>query len=275
MVKKRSAGEWLFDAFNVILMIALIVITLYPVYYVALCSISDSSALLGNRGVMLLPKGLSPEAYKAVFNNPNIFTGYKTTLIVVVFGTLLNVIMTAVGAFLVTRKKFAVRKIVSYMMVFTMFFNGGMIPTYMMVYKWLGLGDTLWALILPTAISTYNLLIMKSNFEALPDSLEEAAAIDGANDVMVLFRIVLPLSTPIIAVMVLFYGVTHWNSWFNAMMYIRTRSKYPLQLILREVLLMNDTNGMSASASMSDQFMIGESIKYATIMVATVPILCV
>ena len=116
---------------------------------------------------------------------------------------------------------------------------------------------------------------MKSNFEALPDSLEEAAAIDGANDVMVLFRIVLPLSTPIIAVMVLFYGVTHWNSWFNAMMYIRTRSKYPLQLILREVLLMNDTNGMSASASMSDQFMIGESIKYATIMVATVPILCV
>lgn len=119
------------------------------------------------------------------------------------------------------------------------------------------------------------MMIMKSNFESLPDSLEEAAKIDGANDITVLFRIILPLSMPIIAVMILFYGVAQWNSWFNAMLYIRDRAKYPLQLILREVLLMNDTSGMGASASAGDQYMIGESIKYATIMVATVPILFV
>lgn len=275
MIKKRSAGEYLFDGLNVVLMLVLVFITVYPLYYIAVCSISDSNQLIGARGMIFFPKGMNLRAYQSVFNNPNILTGYRTTIVVVVFGTLLNVIMTAIGAFLITRKKFAVRKVVSYMMVFTMFFSGGMIPTYLMVYKWLHLGDTLWALILPTAISTYNLLIMKSNFETLPDSLEEAAKIDGANDITVLVRIILPLSMPIIAVMILFYGVTHWNSWFQAMMYIRTRTRYPLQLILREVLLMNDVSGMGSSAAMGDQHMLGESIKYATIMVATVPILCV
>lgn len=275
MVKKRSTGEYVFDWLNVIIMLLLSLITLYPLYYVLTCSISESTQLMGARGMMLLPKGLSIASYQAVFNNPNILTGYRTTLIVVVAGTILNVIMTAIGAFLITRKKFVVGKVASYMMIFTMYFSGGMIPTYLLVYKWLNLGNTLWALILPTAISTYNLMIMKSNFASLPDSLEEAAKIDGANDIVILFRIVLPLSMPIIAVMVLFYGVAHWNSWFQAMLYIRARSKYPLQLILREVLLINDTSGMGATASVGDQYMLGESIKYATIIVATVPILCV
>ncbi len=275
MVQKRSAGEIVFDIFNVLFMLLLVFVTLYPLYYVAMCSISDSGQLMGSRGMMLLPKGFSLAAYQAVFSNPNILSGYRTTLIVVVFGTAISVMMTSIAAFLITRKQFAIRKVMAYMMVFTMFFTGGMIPTYLMVYKWLHLGNTLWALILPTAISTYNMIIMKSNFESLPDSLEEAAKIDGANDITVLFRIILPLSLPIIAVMVLFYGVAQWNSWFQAMLYIRDRSKYPLQLILREVLLMNDTSGMGATAAAGDQYMLGESIKYATIMVATVPILFV
>ncbi len=275
MVQKRSAGEIVFDVINVLFMLLLVFITLYPLYYVAMCSISDSGQLMGSRGMMLLPKGFSLAAYQAVFSNPNILSGYRTTLIVVVFGTAISVMMTAIAAFLITRKQFAIRKVMAYMMVFTMFFTGGMIPTYLMVYKWLHLGNTLWALILPTAISTYNMIIMKSNFESLPDSLEEAAKIDGANDITVLFRIILPLSLPIIAVMILFYGVAQWNSWFQAMLYIRDRSKYPLQLILREVLLMNDTSGMGATAAAGDQYMLGESIKYATIMVATVPILFV
>ncbi len=275
MVQKRSAGEIVFDIFNVLFMLLLVFVTLYPLYYVAMCSISDSGQLMGSRGMMLLPKGFSLAAYQAVFSNPNILSGYRTTLIVVVFGTAISVMMTSIAAFLITRKQFAIRKVMAYMMVFTMFFTGGMIPTYLMVYKWLHLGNTLWALILPTAISTYNMIIMKSNFESLPDSLEEAAKIDGANDITVLFRIILPLSLPIIAVMVLFYGVAQWNSWFQAMLYIQDRSKYPLQLILREVLLMNDTSGMGATAAAGDQYMLGESIKYATIMVATVPILFV
>lgn len=275
MVQKRSAREIVFDIFNVLFMLLLVFVTLYPLYYVAMCSISDSGQLMGSRGMMLLPKGFSLAAYQAVFSNPNILSGYRTTLIVVVFGTAISVMMTSIAAFLITRKQFAIRKVMAYMMVFTMFFTGGMIPTYLMVYKWLHLGNTLWALILPTAISTYNMIIMKSNFESLPDSLEEAAKIDGANDITVLFRIILPLSLPIIAVMILFYGVAQWNSWFQAMLYIRDRSKYPLQLILREVLLMNDTSGMGATAAVGDQYMLGESIKYATIMVATVPILFV
>lgn len=161
------------------------------------------------------------------------------------------------------------------MMVFTMYFSGGMIPKYLMVYKWLHLGDSVWALILPVMISTYNLLIMKANFAALPDSLEEAAKIDGANDILILFRIILPLSMPVIAVMFLYYGVGYWNSWFTAMMYLRTRAKFPLQLILREILLSNDVTSMdTGGASAGDRYLIGESLKYATIVVATVPILC-
>lgn len=275
MVKTKSFSQKIFDIFNALLMLLLVIITIYPLYYVAVCSFTDSAELMSSSGIMLLPKGFNFEAYKAVFTNPNILTGYRTTLIVLIAGTTLNVIMTAIGAFLITRKNFAVKKIISYMFIFTMYFSGGMIPTFIVVYKILGLGDSLLALILPTAISTYNMLIMKSNFEAIPDSLEESAKIDGANDIIILFRIILPLSMSIIAVMVLFYGVSRWNDWFQSMMYIRTRSKYPLQLIMREVLLMNDISGMDTGAGMTDQYMIGESIKYATIMVATVPILCV
>ena len=158
------------------------------------------------------------------------------------------------------------------MMIFTMYFSGGMIPTYIIVYNVLHLGDTLLALLLPTAISTYNLLIMKSNFMGIQDSLEESAKLDGANDIIILFRIILPLSTSILAVMVLFYGVGHWNSWFQALLYIRSRNKYPLQLILREILLINSASTMTDS---DNGYMLSTTIKYATIMVATVPILCV
>ena len=275
MIKRKTLGGTIFDIMNVVLMILLILITFYPIYYVAICSISDAGSVMSAKGNLWLPTGINFDAYKAVMSNPNIFTGYRTTLIVVIAGTLLSVFMTSIGAFLITRKQFAVKKAVSYMMIITMFFGGGMIPTYIMVYKWLHLGDTLWALILPGAINTYNLLIMKANFEAIPDSLEEAAKIDGANDIVVLFRIIMPLSMPIIAVMILFYGVSYWNSWFQAMMYIRDRKLYPLQLILREILIMNNTGNMSAGSSMSDQYMIGETIKYSTIMVATLPILFV
>ncbi len=275
MVIKKSAGEKAFTIFNVIFMILMVVVTLYPLWYVVMCSFSDGSQLIGARSYMLIPKGFSLASYAAVLKNPNILTGYRTTLIVVVFGTALNVMMTAICAFLLTRKKFAIRGVMTYMALFTMYFSGGMIPTYLVIYKWLGLGDSLWALILPTAISTYNMIIMRTNFASIPDSLEEAAKIDGANDILILFRIILPLSVPIIAVMVLFYGVAHWNSWFNALLYIRTRSKYPLQLVLREILLINDTSQMTSGASGADRFSLSESIKYATIVVATVPILVV
>lgn len=275
MVYKKSIGSKIFDAFNHIFMAGVILITLYPMYYVLVSSLSDSSSLIGSRGLILFPKGVNIAAYKSVFSNPNIFSGYSVTFFVVTVGTVLSVITTSIGAFLITRKTLKARKVLSYMMVFTMYFKGGMIPTYLMVYKHLHLGDSVWALILPVMINTYNLLIMKANFEALPESLEEAAKIDGANDILILFRIVLPLSMSVIAVMVLYYGVGYWNSWFTAMMYLRTRAKFPLQLILREILLSNDVTSMDAGGSSAgDRYLIGESIKYATIVVATAPILC-
>lgn len=276
MIKqKKSVGEHCFDIINVLIMIGIAVITIYPIFYVAVCSVSEGNQLIGARGLILWPKGFDLSAYKAVFSNPNIFSGYRTTLIVVVLGTTLSVLTTAIGAFLITRKDFAAKKVLSYMMVFTMYFTGGMIPTYLVVNNFLHLGDTLASLILPMMISVYNLIIMKANFESIPDSIEEAAKIDGANDIVILFRIILPLSLSVIAVMVLFYGVSYWNSWFQAMMYIHDRSRYPLQLILREILISNDTSSMgTVSSAAGDQYMIGESIKYATIIVATLPILC-
>lgn len=272
---KVSKSERIFDFINIIVMILMVIVTVYPFYYVLICSVSEGEQLLSARGFIMKPLGLNFEAYKAVFKNPNILTGYRMTLIFLVLGTTINIILTSIGAFLLTRKNFAIKNILGCMMIFTMYFSGGLIPTYLLVSNTLHLGDTIWALVLPGAISTYNLIIMRSNFAAIPRSLEESAEIDGANDIVVLIRIILPLSIPSIAVMVLFYGVSHWNAWFNAMLYMRTRSNYPLQLILREILLMNETSSMSGGAAAGDAYMIGENIKYATIMVATIPILLV
>lgn len=275
MVVKKTLGEKVFDIFNVLLMIFVIIITLYPMYYVFVCSISDGLNLVGTRGVILWPQGLSIDAYKAVIKNPSIFSGYRTTLFVVVVGTFFSILLTSIGAYVITRKKFPLAKPMAYLMVFTMYFSGGMIPTYLVVNNLYHMGNSLTALIFPNIISVYNLLIMKSNFQSLPAGLEEAATIDGANDFRILFQIVLPLSKSIIAVMVLYYGVAYWNSWFEAMMYIRDRNKYPLQLILREVLLANSAaSNMNDGALAGDQYAIEQSIKYATVMVSTLPILC-
>ena len=273
MVMKKNISDRIFDSVNTLFMILMAIITLYPFSSVIICSRSAATQLIRARGALRAPQGISLSAYKAVLSNPNILTGYRSTLIIVVFGTAFNLFMTSLGAFLITRKGFAIKRVMGLMMVFTMYFSGGMIPSYLLVFKYLHLGDTLWALIIPTAISTYNLIIMKTNFEAIPDSIEESAKIDGANDVVIFARIIMPLSMPIIAVMILFYGVSHWNSWFNAMIYLRTRTKFPLQLILREILLMDSTDSMSGSDA--DSYAIAATIKYATIMIATVPILCV
>lgn len=273
---KGSLGERIFDVVNVAGLTLLMVVTLYPVIYVILASLSDSNLLLAHTGILVKPLGFNLAAYRGVLKNPNIGSGYLVTLFVVIVGTFLNVLVTAVSAFVLTRKRFPLRTPFVLFSVFTMYFSGGMIPRYLFVNDTLGLGNSVWALILPGMISTYNLIIMKSNFETIPDSLEESARIDGANDIVILFKIILPLSKAIIAVMVLMYGVAHWNAWFDAMLFIRTRSLYPLQIILREILIANATDSMmGGSGTGGDIQAIGESIKYATIVVATVPVLCV
>ena len=271
---KISFGERVFRILNAVFMVFMIAVTLYPFYYVLMGSLSDGIQLVGYRGPLFKPLGTTLNAYRSVFKNPNILTGYRNTVIIVLVGTTLNVIMTSMSAFLLTRKSFAIKNFLAYMMIFTMYFSGGLIPTYLVVFNVLGLGDSLGALILPTLISVYNVIIMRSNFAAIPQGLEESARIDGANEFVIFSRIIMPLSMPIIAVMILFYGVNHWNSWFNAMNYLRTREKYPLQLVLREILLSGTADQMAGSSG-ADQYALGESVKYATIIVATVPILAI
>lgn len=273
---KDSAGERTFQIFNTSVMLLMMIITLYPFWYVAVSSISDSRALMRFTGMLLLPQGFSLEAYAMVFKNPNIISGYINTIIIVVAGTMLNLIMTSLGAYVLSRKDIGWVRPVMLLIVFTMFFSGGLIPVFLLVNNWLNLGDTLLAVIVPGLISTWNLIILRTSFSAVPESLIESAWLDGANDFTILFRVVIPLSLPVMAVMVLFYGVGHWNSWFSAMVYLRDRSLYPLQLILREILIQNDTRFMiGGGADIEDVEGVAESIKYATIMVATLPILAV
>lgn len=274
MSLKRTKGEKVFSVFNVAILLILSFIMLYPILYVVFASVSDPVKLIQSNGLLWKPHGFTTLAYEMVFQNRSILTGYMNTIYLVVVGTAINVMFTALAAYVLSRNGFYWKKLFNLMVVFTMLFSGGLIPFYLTVQR-LGLIDSTWALILPGLLTAYNLMIMRTSFAGIPVSLEESAKIDGANDFVVLFRIILPLSKAIIAVMVLFYGVSHWNSWFNASIFIQSREKFPLQLILREILISNDTSGMGNDLGANDQEMIAENIKYATIVVATLPIMLV
>jgi putative aldouronate transport system permease protein len=272
---RQSPGDMLFNGVNVVLMAMLIIVTLYPLLYVLFASMSDPATLMRTRGLIFGPQGFTMEAYKRVFDNPMILTGYRNTIFYVVAGTAVNILMTTLGAYGLSRKGVMFRRPLMLFIVFTMFFGGGLVPTFLLVGRTLNMMDTPWALIIPGAIQTINLIIMRTAFEGIPVELEEAARMDGANDFTILFRIILPLSMPVVAVMILFYAVGHWNSFFPAMVYIRTRELYPLQLILREILISNSTESMTSGIMSGDVLPIGETIKYATIVVATLPILTI
>jgi putative aldouronate transport system permease protein len=231
---------------------------------------------MAHQGILLKPLGFSFAAYEMVFKNPMIARGYMNTIMIVFLGVTLNMLFTAVAAYFVSRKNVMWSKTVMIMIIITMYFNGGLIPNYFNI-KQLGLYDSLWSLILPGIISTFNLIIMRTAFLAVPDSLEESARLDGANHFIILFKIILPLTMPTVAVLILYYAVGHWNGWFNAMIYLRSRTKFPLQLVLREILIQNDSSSMTAgmSGDTGDKLAISETIRYATIIVATLPILCV
>ncbi|SFI39414.1 putative aldouronate transport system permease protein [Paenibacillus sp. UNC496MF] len=263
-----------FDVAIYAVLLLLVVATLYPLLYVLFASFSDAGRLIVYKGILWKPLGFSLEAYKSVLANPGIAIGYRNTLFIVVAGVLVNLFMTALGAYVLSRKNVLWNNVFMFIIVFTMFFGGGLIPLYLIV-KGAGLLDSLWSTIVPFAVSTFNLIIMRTAFMGIPDSLEESAKIDGANHFTILFRIIIPLSMPVIAVMILYYAVDKWNGWFYASVFIKSRELFPLQLVLREILIANSTDSMSAGASAGDRFQIGETIKYATIMVATVPILCV
>ncbi|OXL84055.1 sugar ABC transporter permease [Paenibacillus sp. SSG-1] len=273
MLHKRSLGEWIFSGVNSCFMILLCFVTLYPFLYVLFASLSDPTEMARFRGMLFYPKGFNLEAYKAVMDNPMILTGYRNTIFYVAGGTAINLFMTTLGAYALSRRNVYFSNSIMFMIVITMVFNGGLIPTFLLVNS-LGMLDTPWALLLPGAVSSFNLIIMRTAFQAVPVSLEESARIDGANDWTIMSRIIVPLSMPVIAVMILWYAVGHWNSYFSALIYLRDRELFPLQLVLREILISNSTDSMTTDAAASDRLDIGITIKYATIIISTLPILC-
>lgn len=266
---KRSPGDHAFSVVNYILLAAIALVCLYPMLYVAFASFSNSALLTQHTGVLLKPEGFSLEAYKTVFSDPMIIKGYLNTLFVLCVSLILQITLTSLGAYVLSRKSLMFRKPLMMFVTITMFFSGGMIPIYLNMQD-LHLTKTLWGLIIPFMVNAYNLIIMRTSFEAIPESLIEAARIDGASHLTVLFKVVIPLSKATIAVMILYYGVSTWNGWFWASTILRDREMYPLQVVLREILLQNSTMNMSG-----DVESVAATVKYATIMVATLPILCV
>lgn len=271
---ERSFGDRIFNLINYTLLTLLTLIVLYPLVFVLSASISNPEHVL--RGEMwLIPKGFNLDAYTKIFQNKDILLGYSNTILYTVIGTALNVVMTICAAYPLSRRDLAGRGLVTGLIVFTMFFGGGLIPTYLLI-KNLNMLDTLWAMIIPNAVSVWNIIIMRTFFQqSIPGELQESAMIDGCTHIQTLLRIVLPLSMPIIAVMVLFYAVGHWNSYFNALIYLTTKEKFPLQLILREILIQSDSGEFVklTSESAVRMKMSVEGLKYAVLVVANLPML--
>ena len=272
-MNKRTNGEKIFAVFNYIVLALVMLCTLYPCLYVLFASLSDANAFYGNSGLLLRPAGFSMESFKAVFNNSMIWTGYANTLFYTVAGTTCSVIFTVIAAYCLSRKNLPGKNIIVMGMMFTMYFSGGMIPHFLVV-RGLGLLDTRAAMIVPGLISTYNFIIVLTYFKGLPESLEEAAIIDGANEWTVLFKILLPLSKPVVSVIALYYLVGLWNNFMSALLYINTPSKYPLQLVLREILFQGKMT-QDANVQVDDIKTSEETIKYAVMVVSTLPVLCV
>lgn len=274
MRRRLSVGDTVFTGLNGLFMTLVVLVTLYPFLYVLFASVSDPARMGQHMGFLASPLGFTLASYRRVLQNPMILGGYLNTIAYMTSGTALNLLLTSLGAYVLSRRHLLLRNGIMFFIVVTMFFSGGLVPFYLVV-RGMGLQDKIWAMILPTAISSYNLIVMRTAFAAVPESMEESARLDGANDFRILFQIFLPLCMAVVAVMILFYAVMHWNSWFNAMIFMRSRQKYPLQLILREILIASTTEDMMTEAAAMDKEPIGETIKYATIIVATLPILFV
>ncbi|MDR0921479.1 MAG: carbohydrate ABC transporter permease [Lactobacillales bacterium] len=276
---RESKGDKIFKYCVYLFVFLATIVVLYPLIYIISASVSSPQFV--NSGEMwLLPKGITWEGYKTIFENKEIWTGYKNTIIYTGLGTFVNLAVTLPCAYALSRPDFYGKKFFMNFMLVTMFISGGLIPSYLLV-KNLHMLDTIWAMIIPNAASVYNIVVTRSFFETtIPREMEEAAAIDGCSDFRLFFKIVLPLSMPIIAVMGLFYGVGHWNSYFNALVYLSEKSMYPLQMVLREILVLQDlSSNQMTSSSMADMLFskqqLVQVIKYGVMLVSTLPIIVV
>lgn len=263
-----------FDAVVNVYLIICILLVVYPIVFVISSSLSSADAIMSG-SVWLWPVDINLEGYKAVFSNDRIWNGYLNTIIYTGLGTTINIILTIMLAYPLSRKDFVGGKLIMMLVTFTMIFNGGIIPNYLVV-KNLGMINTIWAMVIPTGLTAYNTIITRTFFrQSIPDELFEAAKIDGCTNMRFITAIVLPLSKSIVAVIGLFYAVMHWNSYFTALIYLRDEMKYPLQLVLRQILIQNQTNEMMDVASQSQGEYLEALLKYGVIVVSIVPMLII
>ena len=262
---KESISVKIFKVFNYILLSILALVCLYPFWHVLMASFSDSALLAKNIGLLLKPAGFSLEAYEIVLKEKLLYTGFLNTMILLVVGIPLNMVMTCLGAYFFSRKNVYFKKTLFLIILLTMYVQGGTIPFYLTL-KDLHLTGTLWGVIIPAALSTYNMIVMRTAFESIPDSLSDAARIDGAGHLTILFKIVLPLSKATFAVIAMYYGMATWNSWFWASTILQKESQLPLQSVLRNLLIVDE-----ASAELG--VTVKETVKYATIIVSIIPVL--
>ena len=271
---KTSLGDKIFVVINSAILICLCIITLYPIWYVFCASMTSNTYLVSHPGILLWPHEMTFGAYKLAFSHPLLLSGYTNTLIILAVSLPINILMTLFAGYFMASKDVMFKPLLQGLIMFTMFFSGGMIPAYLNIRD-LGLYNSLWALILPGALSVYNSIICKTAIESVPESLKESAYIDGANDVIILFRIIVPLIKATLAVLLLYYGVGHWNAWFNASIYLKDNEKLPIQNIMRAILIAN-SNVLNSAAAENDQVnQFAEAIKYSTIILTTVPVLCI
>ena len=278
-MKKKKTGirvspaDRIFDILNYVFLTLCLLIVAYPLYFIVIASVSDPTAVYAGK-VILWPARFTLEGYQRILDYESFFTGYRNTVIYTVVGTAVNVLITIPGAYALSRKDLVGRNIFMMGVTFSMIFSGGLIPTYLLVIS-LNLYNTMWALILPVAVSAWNLIVARTFFQqTIPDELLEAATLDGAGNTQFFLRVVLPLSKSIIAVMVLFYAVNHWNSYFNALIYLKSAEKYPLQLVLRNILFENSLGDMVEDAStLALQQRLGDLIKYGIIIASSLPLL--
>ncbi|MBT1179263.1 carbohydrate ABC transporter permease [Bifidobacterium vespertilionis] len=274
--QQKSISDWIVDIVIWVILAAVVFAVIYPLWFVIIASFSNQAAVSAGE-VTVIPKGVSLYGYQTMFSDARIWTGYKNTIIYTVLGTTLNMVVTMPAAFALSRAEFKPRRIIMFLFTFTMFFSGGMIPSYLLM-KQLGLLNSMWVFIVPGAVSVWNLIIARSFFEtSIPEDLHDAAQIDGLSFFGYFLRIVLPLSSAIIAVIGLYYFVGHWNDYFNGLLYITKQNKLPLQNVLQQILLANQTNQMGTDTAMTglaaQQF--ADQIKYGVIIVATLPLLVI
>ncbi|WP_235885342.1 carbohydrate ABC transporter permease [Paenibacillus cymbidii] len=270
---RAGAGSRLFDGLNAVIMLALVFATFYPLYYIFVVSVSNGSAVM--RGdVAFWPHGFNWDTYRLIFKDPSIVRSYGNTILYTTVGTAINLICTALCAYPLSKKDFYGRSVFTLLIVFTMFFSGGLIPSYLLVQK-LGMLNSIWALVIPGAISVWNMIIMRTFFQGIPAELYDSAQIDGANELTSLVRITLPLSKPIMATMAMFYAVGHWNSFFPAMIYLDEKVKFPLQIVLRNMVVMGEMSSQSQEISGVFASVTATNIKYAVIVIAVLPIVMI